>query len=175
MQVDATDDIILARTQASDGPDLIRGNIASRAYHLPWSEPFIDLAGFEAWLKDAQNARNVSLIARHRDSNGVVGLINFTEIVGGKFQNAYTGYYGMAAFAGRGLMTQALRAAVHTAFTDLKLHRLEANIRPENVRSVALVKRVGFRREGFSPNYLFLDGAWRSHERWAISREDLGR
>lgn len=166
--------IILARTEEGDGPELIRDNIASRAYHLPWSEPFIDQAGFDAWFAKTRTDRYVSLIARHRESRRIVGLINFSEIVGGNFQNAYTGYYGMAAFAGQGLMTQALGAAVRYAFDELKLHRVEANLRPENVKSVALVRRVGFRREGFSPNYLYLDGAWQGHERWAISREDVG-
>jgi ribosomal-protein-alanine N-acetyltransferase len=166
-------DIALARTQHSDGAEIIRGNIESRSYHHPWSEPPVSSASFDAWFRDAQTERHVSLIARHRASNGIVGLINFSEIVGGRFQNAYTGYYGMVHFAGQGLMTQALKAAVHYAFNDLGLHRLEANIRPENARSIALVRRAGFRREGFSPGYLFLEGAWRSHERWAVCREDI--
>lgn len=166
-------DVTLARTQEGDGPELIRDNIASRAYHLPWSEPFIDQAGFDGWFAKTRTDRYVSLIARHRESRRIVGLINFSEIVGGNFQNAYTGYYGMAGFAGQGLMTQALCAAVRYAFDELKLHRVEANIRPEDVKSVELVRRVGFRREGFSPNHLYLDGAWQGHERWAMCKGDL--
>jgi len=165
-------DIILTPTHPSDAPELIRGNIESRSYHLPWSAPFLDQKGFDGWFLKTRYERYFSFVARERQSNAIVGLINFSEIVGSNSQRADTGYYGMARFAGRGLMTQALRTAVHYAFDHLNLHRLEANIRPENIRSSALVQRVGFRREAFSPTYLFLDGAWRSHERWAITRGD---
>lgn len=58
------------------------------------------------------------------------------------------------------------------AFQTLGLHRLEANIQPENVRSIQLVKHLGFTQEGFSRQYLKIDGEWRDHQRWAITVED---
>ena len=72
-------------------------------------------------------------------------------------------------------MTAGLRAVMRRAFGPLGLHRLEANIQPENLSSVALVRRLGFRLEGFSPRYLKIGGRWRDHERWAITREDFRR
>lgn len=65
-------------------------------------------------------------------------------------------------------MTEALQLMLRYAFEKLKLHRLEANIQPANVASIALVKRAGFSREGFSRRYLKVCGRWRDHERWAI-------
>lgn len=69
-------------------------------------------------------------------------------------------------------MTQALRAAIRFAFGDLGLHRLEANIQPENRASIALVQRLGFRQEGLSPRYLHIGGEWRDHERWALLADE---
>ena len=65
-------------------------------------------------------------------------------------------------------MTQAVKMAANYAFDEIGLHRLEANIQPENLSSIALVRRVGFLQEGFSPRYLRIGGVWRDHERWAL-------
>jgi ribosomal-protein-alanine N-acetyltransferase len=69
-------------------------------------------------------------------------------------------------------MTDALKLMLRHAFGKLKLHRLEANIQPGNAASIALVRRAGFVREGFSRKYLKIGGKWRDHERWAIIAED---
>jgi ribosomal-protein-alanine N-acetyltransferase len=71
-------------------------------------------------------------------------------------------------------MSEALKLVVSYAFGELGLHRLEANVQPENAASIRLVQRSGFRNEGYSPHYLFIDGDWRGHERWAITREMAG-
>ncbi len=165
--------IRLVEVSRDDGPDLIDANVTNREFHQPWSDPFTDEEGFNTWFEKLGDT-NASLLVRHMEDKGIVGVFNFTEIVRGVFQSAYLGYYGMEAYCSRGLMTAGLMAAIHHAFTVLDLHRVEANFRPENTRSIALVQRVGFRKEGFSPNYLFLDGAWRDHERWVITQEELG-
>jgi ribosomal-protein-alanine N-acetyltransferase len=69
-------------------------------------------------------------------------------------------------------MTEAMSLMLKYAFIHLKLHRLEANVQPDNAASVALIKRAGFIREGYSRRYLKIGGRWRDHERWAILAED---
>jgi [ribosomal protein S5]-alanine N-acetyltransferase len=152
----------------SDSAELIRANIESRPHHQPWTQPFTDPDGFEDWFGGLLTGANVGLVAREPGSGAIVGVINLSQIVRKGFQNAYFGYYGMVAFARRGLMTDAVRLAARYAFDEIGLHRLEANIQPANQRSIALVQRVGFLKEGFSPRYLRIDGVWRDHERWAL-------
>lgn len=65
-------------------------------------------------------------------------------------------------------MTQGVARVCRHAFEELGLYRLEANIQSENSTSLALIKRVGFHKEGFSPRYLKIAGEWRDHERWAL-------
>jgi ribosomal-protein-alanine N-acetyltransferase len=101
----------------------------------------------------------------------LLGAINLSEIVRGAFQSAYLGYYLGAAYAGQGYMSEALALMLGEAFGELRLHRVEANIQPGNVASIALVRRAGFQQEGYSPRYLKLGGRWRDHERWAIRVE----
>ncbi|MCW3474109.1 GNAT family N-acetyltransferase [Limobrevibacterium gyesilva] len=155
----------------ADGPALIRAHVESRALHTPWAEPFTDMAGFKSWFATTLSDRKVSMVAEYEGR--IAGLINLNEIVRGGFLSAYLGYHGMAGVTGRGVMTEAVRLTVAHAFGPLGLHRVEANIQPGNARSLALVQRLGFRCEGFSPRYLRIAGAWRDHERWAKLADDV--
>ncbi len=69
-------------------------------------------------------------------------------------------------------MREGLELLLRHSFRGLGLHRVEANIQPENNASVALVRGAGFRLEGLSKRYLKVGGRWRDHERWAITAED---
>jgi len=102
-------------------------------------------------------------------------VINVSEIVRGALHSAYLGYYAFVPHAGRGYMTEGLALALNWVFGELRLHRVEANIQPGNDASRALVRRLGFRREGFSARYLKIAGRWRDHERWALVAEDWRR
>ena len=103
------------------------------------------------------------LLARESPQPEVVGTSSFTQIARGPFRACVLGYQLSRRHEGRGLMQEALRATIAHAFSELRLHRIMANYRPENARSAKLLERLGFVREGFAREYLFIDGAWRDH------------
>jgi ribosomal-protein-alanine N-acetyltransferase len=103
-----------------------------------------------------------------------VGVVDLSEIVRGYFQSAYLGYFAFEPHAGRGLMREGLAQVVQHAFETMALHRLEANVQPGNAASIALVRTVGFTKEGYSKRYLKIGGQWMDHERWAFLAEDWG-
>jgi ribosomal-protein-alanine N-acetyltransferase len=164
--------VSLVEVTASDGPELVRAHIESRDYHQPWVTAFTDAAQFAAWFARVDSERMMSFVARHREG-GIVGLCTLSEIVRGRFQSAYLGFHGMVAFGGQGLMTEAVKLTIKHAFGPVGLHRLEANIQPDNSRSIALVRRLAFTKEGYSRDYLHIGGRWRDHERWALLASDV--
>ena len=94
----------------------------------------------------------------------VIGSVHVSALVRGAFQSANLGYALDGALQGRGLMHEALAAAIAEAFSPrVNLHRLQAGIQPENRRSLAVVRRLGFVEIGLARRYLFIAGAWRDH------------
>ena len=127
---------------------------------------------FAAFLRRVRKPANKSFFVCRVSDGKLVGVINISQIFLGFFRSAYMGYYVFKPYARGKYMTKGLSLALEEAFGGLGLHRVEANIRPENIASRKLVQRLGFRMEGYSPRYLMVDGKWRDHERWAITIED---
>jgi [ribosomal protein S5]-alanine N-acetyltransferase len=144
---------------------------ASRSVHRPWISMPETAAEYAAYLERSRRDTSAFFLARRHDDDAIVGFLNISEIVRGPFQSAFLGYGGVAGFDGQGYMREALDLVLREAFTKLGLHRLEANIQPQNTASIALVRRSGFELEGYSPRYLKIGGRWRDHERWAIRAE----
>ena len=121
----------------------------------------------EANRMDFQLGRSMRLFLLLKDGP-VVGTANFTNLTRGPLQACNLGYGLDHAHQGEGLMTEALRRALRFCFEDLALHRVEANYMPTNVRSAAVLRRLGFEVEGYSRDYLFIAGAWQDHIRTAL-------
>ncbi|MER6047606.1 GNAT family N-acetyltransferase [Streptomyces sp. NPDC001793] len=145
----------------------------SAELHRPWLFPPDTDDAFDGYLARLQEPLREGFLICEHDSGRIAGYLTINNIVHGGFLSGAIGYGVFAHAAGRGLMSEGLRLVLRHAFGPLGLHRLEANIQPSNKESISLVERAGFRLEGFSPDFLFVDGAWRDHERWAITREML--
>ena len=166
------------RTQATvrlatpaDAEAFAAATVASADLHAGWIDPPRTIEAYTAWLQRAESPNRFQYLVIAGDG-GMAGTITVGDIVRGNFQSAYLGYAAFAPHAARGLMTAGLAAVVDLAFTEHRLHRLEANIQPGNAASAALVRRLGFRLEGHSPRYLTVAGQWRDHDRWAITAEE---
>ena len=165
----------IRRPVASDAAEFVALMVASRELHQRWGEYPMTPKAFEAYLRRRALPDHDGLLVCDRSTGAIAGVVNVNNIVRGVFQSAYLGYYIGQPFARRGYMTEGLKLAARYAFEELGLHRLEANIQPENLASIALVRKLGFRREGFSPQYLKINGAWRDHERWALLADEVSR
>jgi ribosomal-protein-alanine N-acetyltransferase len=144
---------------------------ASAELHRPWVTPPVTTPEFDAWLTRAARPDFDANLAVRPADGAIVGYFNISQIIRGPLQSAFLGYGGVAEWSGAGYMSAALRLVVERAFTDLALHRIEANVQPNNRASIALVDRCGFVHEGFSERYLKIGGRWRDHERFAIRAE----
>jgi ribosomal-protein-alanine N-acetyltransferase len=151
----------------SDCDEFVAAMRASRPYHHPWTAPPTTASEFDALVARSRMEQHQAALVRRSDTGELVGYFNLSHMIRGALQSGFLGYSAVAAQSGQGFMTDGLKLLLPYAWSDLRLHRIEANIQPGNSASIALVSRCGFVREGFSERYLRVDGDWRDHERWA--------
>lgn len=163
--------VILRRPWEGDEEAFLAAARRSRTLHRGLAQPPTSRVAFARWLARQAPAQQLHLICR-KDDGALCGVMNVTEIVRGPLRGANLGYYAFAPLAGQGYMREGLELVLAQAFGPLDLHRLEANVQPDNRASLALVLRAGFRVEGFSPRFLKIGGRWRDHVRTAITVED---
>jgi len=116
----------------------------------------IQASAFEAGL-----AVHMALLTPNGEQ--MIGACNFSGIIRGAFQACYLGYHIDEAHQGKGLMQEALEAAIAYMFETQNLHRIMANYIPGNERSARLLERLGFEREGYAKAYLNIAGRWQDH------------
>lgn len=104
----------------------------------------------------------------------VVGQLNVSNIVYGSLSSAIIGYWIAPEVAGRGVTTTAVALVADHLFQHANLHRVEIDIRPENAASLRIVEKLGFRFEGLKERFIHINGAWRDHYIFALTREEIG-
>lgn len=158
--------VYIRRVTRHDEKEFITLMRESEALHEPWISAPTNVALFKAYLQRINREDHEGFAICHKETDAIVGVININNIVRGSFQSASLGYYVVAHYQGQGYMLEGLSMLVRFACQTLGLHRLEANIQPDNERSQRLVERCGFVNEGLSRDFLFINGAWRDHVRW---------
>ena len=131
-------------------------------------------ASFSAMLRalrrEARAGRSLPFAVTY--DGDLAGQVTVANVIRGAAQSANVGYWVDESVAGQGVMPLALAMVVDHCFREVALHRVEANVRPENSASLRVVRKLGFREEGLHPRLLFIDGQWRDHLCFAITVED---
>jgi [ribosomal protein S5]-alanine N-acetyltransferase len=168
-----TERLLLTIPEPDAAPRMLAYVEENREHFAPWSPPEPEGYYTEKFWRDyfqmaqRQFEQDLSLrltfFFRDNVEGAVVGDCNFTSFVRGPFQACYLGYKISKRAEGRGLMHEALAAAINYAFESLRLHRIMANYVPTNERSGRLLRGLGFTVEGYARDYLIVGGAWRDH------------
>ena len=161
----------LRKPSLVDADDFVAG-VAESDHLAPWVFPPTDVGGFRQWLTRGERQDVEQYLICSRDDDGIAGFVNLNGIQRGAVQRTTAGWAAFAPYTGRGHLTDGIQLALEVAFTQLRLHRFEADIQPGNERSRALARRCGLRLEGYSPRLVLVDGEWRDHERWATDVDE---
>jgi [ribosomal protein S5]-alanine N-acetyltransferase len=165
-----------------DANDWSRLRLANESWLSPW-EPSSTVPWSVRHTPTAYRAMRRAVARRARMGTSVpfairvegrlAGQVTIDNVVRGALRSGYLGYWIDRRVAGRGMASLAVALVCDHAFGDVGLHRVQADIRPENLPSQRLVERLGFRQEGLLRRYLDIDGDWRDHRAYALLAEDL--
>jgi len=158
----------IQRPQAEDEEPLLQAMKDSIGLLHPWVSAPKDHAGWNRYMKRLARANEEGFLIKRIHDGAICGVINLNVITYEALCSAYVSYYGVEGQAERGYMKEGMLQVIRYAFDKLGLHRLEANIQPGNLASIALARSTGFQYEGYSPRLLRINGKWCDHERWAV-------
>lgn len=154
--------------EAADEQAFLAAMQDSVGLHYPWVSAPKDHAGWVRYMERIKRINEAGFLVKTLHDGDICGVVNLNLITYEALCSAHVSYFGVAGQAEKGYMKEGLIQVVKHAFGELGLHRLEANIQPDNLASVALAQSVGFQYEGFSPRLLKINNVWCDHERWAI-------
>ncbi len=141
-----------------------------------WTKDFFDLDRWqlqlEVNLEEFRTDQSLKLFVFEKQTNTIIGIVNFNNIVRRVAQYCNIGYSLAEDKQGFGYMEEALKYAIKYSFEVLNLHRVMANYMPRNVRSGKVLKKLGFTAEGFARDYLYINGAWEDHVLTSLTNDN---
>jgi len=154
--------------EAADEEAFLKAMRDSIGLHHPWVSAPKDHAGWQRYMNRLERVNEAGFLVKRLHDGVICGVINLNVITYEALCSAYVSYFGVIGEVEKGYMKEGMLQVIRHAFDELGLHRLEANIQPGNLASIALARSTGFEYEGFSPRFLKISGEWRDHERWAV-------
>ena len=163
-----------------DGRALERELLANRGWLRMWEATnpagptsFDIRSSIKSLQSTARNGHGIPFVVEF--DGALAGQLNVSSMTYGSLSSATIGYWVAERFAGKGITPTAVALATDYCFQEVGLHRMEICIRPENAASLRVVEKLGFRYEGDRPRFLHIDGDWRDHRLFAITREECPR
>lgn len=170
---------VLRPNRAGDVSNYFKRN---RQFHAKWSQThsndYFTKATQKEYIKnDIKEYRRGFLvplwISLKDDPKNIIGRLSFFNFAYGGMMSCSLGYHLDQKMTGKGYMTEAIKASCQMLVDILHLHRIEAFILPENEKSLSLISRCGFKKEGIRYSYMHINGAWRDHVSYYILDEDI--
>jgi ribosomal-protein-alanine N-acetyltransferase len=154
--------------EAADEEAFLAAMKDSVGFHHPWVSAPKNHAGWERYMHRLERVNEAGFLVKRIHDGVICGVINLNIITYEALCSAYVSYFGVQSQSEQGYMKEGMLQVIRHAFTELGLHRLEANIQPDNLASIGFARTTGFEYEGFSPRFLKINGVWCDHERWAV-------
>ncbi len=169
--------VLLRGPAPADADAFVELRRASRDFLERWEPRVTGIDGFgadyfERYLRHASTGDGRRLLLCRVDDGRIIGHVGIGIARPGPPGTAYVGYWIGERYARRGYMTEGIALTLDHVFDALGMHRVEVNIQPSNRPSIGLAEKLGFRREGFSPKYIRIDGVWADHVRYAMLEEE---
>jgi ribosomal-protein-alanine N-acetyltransferase len=171
-------DVRLRLVKVKDSKAMERLILGNREWLRPWEatnpegpNSFDIRAQIRMLLKQMDN--NTCLPFVIEVDGEIVGQLNVANILFGSVSSCVIGYWVAPEVAGRGITPTAVALVCDYLFNVVGIHRIEIDIRPENLSSLRVVEKLGFRYEGLKERYIHINGAWRDHYIFALTHEEV--
>lgn len=175
-----TERLMLKILNESDAGQVIDFYLRNHDHFAPWEEAHpaeyytVDyqrkMLAFE--MREFLRSHFVRYYLFTKESETLIGTISFRDITPSSDFSCRIGYRLDKPFTGQGLMTEAFRFMIPKIFFHYQLHRMEADVLPENTASLRLLKRLGFTEEGISRGLYRINGVYRDHLRYSLLSDD---
>ncbi|GAB1354882.1 GNAT family protein [Erysipelotrichia bacterium] len=171
--------IFLRHCHKLDAPELMSLYRKNRIFLNTWLQPQPEMLRIENFQKMIAEEHRMARRGERLDlgifniaDNALIGRVALHSVDYGIQRSAGLSYWLDEAHTGKGLIREALATLVSFAFEEACLHRVWLNISVENQPSLAVARRLGFKKEGTLRQSLFINGAWRDSQLFSLLEDD---